>query len=157
MKRTPSLYVAWLVATVMLVLAVTGKSPYSFYTLLRWICCAAFAYSAFTAHERNRVAWVWIFGGLAMLFNPIVPLHFQRDTWQMIDWVTIAVIVVAGVAFWPPGVFSQQFHFKISSTKNNALYDEVAEELRAKTMVPGLWAKAFAEAGGQMDRARALY
>jgi hypothetical protein len=157
MKRTLGLYVAWLVATVMLVLAVTGRHPYGFYTLLRWICCAAFAYSAFAAHEKNRVPWVWIFGMLAMLFNPIVPLHFQRDTWQMIDWVTIGVIVVAGIAFWPSEVFSQQFRFKISSTKNNALYDEVAEELQAKTMVPGLWTRAFAEAGGQMDRARALY
>ena len=92
-----------------------------------------------------------------MLFNPIVPLHFQRDTWQMIDWVTIGVIVVAGIIFWPSEVFSHQFHFKISSTKNNALYDEVAEELQANTMVTGLWTKAFAEAGGQMDRARALY
>ena len=36
-------------------------------------------------------------------------------------------------------------------------YDEVAKELQAKAMVPGLWAKAFAEAGGQVDRARALY
>ena len=128
MKRTLSLYVAWLVATVILVFAVTGRHPYGFYTLLRWICCAAFAYSAFTAHEKNRVAWVWVFGVLAMLFNPIVPLHFQRDPWQMIDWVTICVIVVAGIVFWPSEMFNQQFHFKISSTKNNALYDQVAEE-----------------------------
>jgi uncharacterized protein DUF6804 len=154
MKRIAAgLYIAWLVAAVMLVLAVTGRHPYGFYTLLRWICCAAFAYSAFTAHDGNRVAWVWIFGVLAMLFNPIVPLDFQRDTWQMIDWVTIGLIVLAGIVFWPSEVFSQ-FHFKIRSTRNNALYDEVAEELRAQTMVPGLWTKAFAEAGGQMDRAR---
>jgi Family of unknown function (DUF6804) len=157
MKRALGLYVAWLVATVILVLAVTGRHPYGFYTLLRWICCAAFAFSAFVASEKNRVPWVWIFGVLAMLFNPIVPLPFKRDTWQMIDWVTIGVIVVASVAFWPPGMFSRQFHFKISSSKNNALYDAVASELQAKTMVPGLWAKAFAEAGGQIDRARALY
>ena len=137
MKRTLGLYIAWLVATVILVFAVTGRHPYGFYTLLRWICCAAFAYSAFTAQEKNRVAWVWVFGVLAVLFNPIVPLHFQRDTWQMIDWVTIGVIVVGGVAFWPPGVFSQQFHFKISSTKNNALYDEVASELQDKTYGTG--------------------
>lgn len=75
----------------------------------------------------------------------------------MIDWVTIGVIVVSGIVFWPSEVFKQQFRFKVSSTKNNALYDQVAEELQAKTMVPGLWTKAFAEAGGQMDRARALY
>ena len=40
---------------------------------------------------------------------------------------------------------------------DDAFYDEVASELQAKTMVPGVWARAFAETGGEMDRARALY
>jgi hypothetical protein len=39
----------------------------------------------------------------------------------------------------------------------NAFYDIVAQELQAQTMVPGLWTRAFSEAGGQLDRARALY
>jgi hypothetical protein len=79
MKRPLGLYVAWLVATVILVFAVTGRHPYGFYTLLRWICCAVFAYSAFAAHEKNRVPWVWIFGVLAVVFNPILPVHLQAD------------------------------------------------------------------------------
>src|SRR6266542_3522601 len=66
--------------------------------------------------------------------------------------LSLALLGVTGVIFI--AVFNQQFHFKISS---KALYDQVAEELQAKTMVPGLWTKAFAEARGQMDRARALY
>jgi hypothetical protein len=100
MKRNLAVYVAWLVAAVMLIFAVTGKHPYSFYTLLRWICCAAFAYSAFTAHEKSRVPWIWIFGVLALLFNPILPVHLRRDTWQIVDWATIGVIVVAAIVFW---------------------------------------------------------
>jgi Family of unknown function (DUF6804) len=64
MKRIPGLYFAWLVAAVMLVFAVTGRHPYVFYTLLRWICCAVFVYSAFTARETNRVPWAWVFGVL---------------------------------------------------------------------------------------------
>jgi hypothetical protein len=100
MRRTVVLYVAWVIATVMLVLAVTGRHPYDFYTLLRWICCAVFAYSAFTASEKNRVAWAWIFGALALLFNPIVPLHLQRGTWQIIDWASIAALVIAAIVFW---------------------------------------------------------
>jgi hypothetical protein len=39
--------------------------------LLRWICCPIFAYSAFAAHEKNRGLWVWVFGALAALYNPI--------------------------------------------------------------------------------------
>ena len=157
MKRPLALYVAWLLATVMLVVAVTGRYPYAFYTSLRWICCAVFVYSAFKAQEEDRIAWVWIFGVLAALFNPIVLVHLQRDTWQIIDWVTIGVIVVAGIIFWPSGIFNQQSYFTTQRIENDAFYDAVAKELQAQTMVPGLWTKAFAEAGGQMDRARALY
>jgi uncharacterized protein DUF6804 len=101
MKRTPALYVAWLVAAVVLVFAVTGKHPYSFYTLLRWICCVVFVYSAFTAHEKNRVAWTWIFGALAVLYNPIFHVHLDRSTWVTVNWLTVAAISVATAFFWP--------------------------------------------------------
>jgi hypothetical protein len=124
------LYIVWLIAGVMLVAAVTsppainlGLSPrtsgyrahnfrahryrrsyYSerndFYTLLRWVCCAAFAFSAFTAFQMRRVSWTWIFGILAVLFNPLVPVHLQRATWQAIDWGAIGVIVIAAIVFW---------------------------------------------------------
>jgi hypothetical protein len=47
MKRIVGLYIAWLIAAVMLIFAAVERHPYSFYTLLRWICCSIFAYSAF--------------------------------------------------------------------------------------------------------------
>jgi threonine/homoserine/homoserine lactone efflux protein len=40
------LYIARLVGAAMLVFAAAEKQPDSLYTLLRWICCAVFAYSA---------------------------------------------------------------------------------------------------------------
>jgi hypothetical protein len=123
------LYVAWLVAVSMLAAAVAGPpainfgySPrtysytghasrshgygrsYSerrdFYTLLRWVCCAAFAYSAFAAFQMKRVPWAWIFGILAVLFNPLVPVYLQRATWQILDSASIGVIVTAVIVFW---------------------------------------------------------
>ena len=36
-------------------------------------------------------------------------------------------------------------------------YDEVARELQNRKMNPGLWTKAFADADGDNDKARALY
>ena len=62
MKRTAGVYIAWLAAVIVLGFAVTGKHPYSFYILLRWICSGVFAYSGFAASEKNRVLWGWIFG-----------------------------------------------------------------------------------------------
>jgi hypothetical protein len=39
----------------------------------------------------------------------------------------------------------------------DALYEQVARELQAQQIVPGIWTRAFAETDGQLDRARALY
>jgi len=40
---------------------------------------------------------------------------------------------------------------------DDKFYNQVAEEIQAKKMLPGLWTRAFAEAGGNTERARALY
>lgn len=45
---------------------------------------------------------------------------------------------------------------RISMTDQN-LYDRVAQELQRKVLTPGLWTRAVAESGGDMDAARALY
>ena len=37
------------------------------------------------------------------------------------------------------------------------LYEIVAEEVASKTLKPGIWAKAFSEAGGEQSKAVALY
>jgi TonB family protein len=96
-----ALYVPWLIAAAMLVSAAVEKHPYSFYILLRWICCAIFAWSAFIAHEKQRPFWVWGFGALAALYNPIVLVHLNRGTWISVNWFTVGAITVAAIAFLP--------------------------------------------------------
>jgi hypothetical protein len=94
------LYAAWFVAAALLVSAAVERHPYSYYTLLRWICCPIFAYSALAAHEKNRVLWVWVFGVLAGLYNPIFRVHLDRSTWVGVNWATVAAIVIAAALFW---------------------------------------------------------
>jgi hypothetical protein len=89
----------WLIAAGMLVYAAVERHPYSFYVLLRWICCPIFAYSAFVAQEKNRLAWTWVFGVLAMLYNPIFRVHLDRSIWSGVNWFTVGAIIVA-VVFW---------------------------------------------------------
>jgi len=124
MKRVVGLYISWLITIAMLVLGVVqpmqlrgsyarrGRSRYynraahtafdtDFYTLLRWVTCIVFVYSAVTAFRSKRVAWTWIFGILAALFNPIAPVYLQRNTWHVIDCFAIGVMIIAAVAFWP--------------------------------------------------------
>jgi hypothetical protein len=40
---------------------------------------------------------------------------------------------------------------------DDAFYDEVAKELEANKLIPGVWTRAFAEADGNENRAKAIY
>jgi hypothetical protein len=44
--------------------------------------------------------WAWIFGVLALLYNPIFRVHLDRNTWIGVNWFTVGVIVVAAALFW---------------------------------------------------------
>jgi hypothetical protein len=100
MRTCIAIMSTWLIAAVILVIAAVQSHPYSFYVLLRWISCPIIAYSAFTAYERECVAWAWIFGMLTALYNPLFRVHLDCSTWIGVNWFTIGVIAVAAVAFW---------------------------------------------------------
>ena len=116
MKRIVGLYIAWLIAAALLAAAVTQRQPYNFYVLLHWVCCAVFAVSAFTANEQHRKIWFWIFVVLAVLFNPIVPVHLKRDTWQVLDSGAVAVMVIAAIFFWHNPVDDRTAHGATATT-----------------------------------------
>jgi hypothetical protein len=94
------LYVAWLIAAVMLVFAAAEKQPDSFYTLLRWVCCAVFAYAAVTSFQMKRMLFLGIFTVLGIVFNPIFPLALDRTQWIVADWFSIGTMVIAAFVFW---------------------------------------------------------
>ena len=93
------LYIAWLIAAVILVFAAAEKQSDSFYTLLRWVCCAVFVYSAVASFQIKRLLWLCIFGVLAVLFNPIFPLGLDRNSWIVVDGFSIGAMVIAAFVF----------------------------------------------------------
>lgn len=72
--------------------------PYSYYTLLRWVVCAVAAFAAYIAHSELKTGWVWVLGILAILFNPIIPVYLDRQTWAVID-ILGATILLASLVF----------------------------------------------------------
>src|SRR2546422_3510239 len=93
------LYIAWIIAAVMLVFAAAEKQSDSFYTLLRWICCAVFVYSAVASFQMKRLLWLCIFGVLAVLFNPIFPLGLDCNSWIVADWFFICAMGISAFIF----------------------------------------------------------
>ena len=73
-----------------------ADNPYGYYQFLRWVILVVGAYSAYLAYKLEGKSWPWIFGIIAVLFNPIIPFTFQRNTWQFID-VVVAIIFFTSI------------------------------------------------------------
>ena len=79
----------------MLLWALNPVNPYEYYILLRWVCCAVFAYLALHAWNLEKSGWVWIFGVTAAIYNPILSVHSTREMWSIVDLVTIGLAVAS--------------------------------------------------------------
>ncbi|MCK4252342.1 hypothetical protein KAX97_12910 [candidate division WOR-3 bacterium] len=100
--------IARIMASVLLIWALSKHSN-DYYTLLRFVVCGATAYGTFLAVRFKQISWVWIFGIVAVLFNPIFPIHLERSTWVIID-VSVALILIVSI-------------FLFSETKSKGIED----------------------------------
>ena len=83
-----------LVAAGLLIWAV-DRHPYDYYTVLRWVVCGSASYYLYIAYKLRKIPWVWIFGIMAVLFNPIIPVHLNKSTWAPIDVISGGIILVS--------------------------------------------------------------
>jgi hypothetical protein len=90
LSRRPLIVPAALAA--LMLVGTAGPRPRGYFTLLRWVVGAAAVAFAASGGSTGRVWAGWLFGVLAALFNPVVPVHLARTTWRPID-------AAAGVAF----------------------------------------------------------
>jgi len=77
----------------MLLWALVPSNPYGYYQLLRWACVVGLAYLA--VESRRTPGWVWVFGALAVLYNPVVPFALGRDLWEVANVPTVVVLATA--------------------------------------------------------------
>lgn len=82
-------WVPQLVVILALGWALYPENPYGYYTLLRILCCGVFGYLAYLALTQEKTAWAWLLGGIAVLYNPIIRVHLDRDLWSAINVLTI--------------------------------------------------------------------
>lgn len=85
-------FFAGLIVAGALILA-TQKMPYGYYQLLRFIVCIFSAIVALLRFRSNSWVLAWVYVAIAILFNPIAPIHFKCDTWSIID-VVVAILMV---------------------------------------------------------------
>ena len=83
----------------MLFWALNPDNPYGYYILLRWVLCGVFAYLTFHSLEREKEGLVWVLGITALIYNPIIPVHLNRELWSIINIVTVVIAILSIFAF----------------------------------------------------------
>lgn len=74
---------------------------YGYFTLLHFVVCIVTAYLAVQAYSQQKEEWIWTLGGIAVLFNPIIPVHLSRGLWRIIDTI-VAIVLIASLFFIKP-------------------------------------------------------
>ena len=90
LNKRPHLIPA-IIAALMLLLAL-APWPYGYYQLLRLVVCGVSVYTAFVTYQWGKLWATWVFGFIAILFNPLIPIHLSRKIWQ-------PIYVVSGILF----------------------------------------------------------
>jgi len=71
----------------LLLLIAAAPLPYGFYTFTKIVVCgfsSVLAYQNFTITD-NKSIWSWFFLFVAILFNPFITIHMEKEIWMVID------------------------------------------------------------------------
>ena len=86
-----------IIACVMLLVAIPSGLPYGYYRLLRWVICGFAIWFAFQASERHQQHWMWGFGVVAVIFNPLVPFYLGKELWSLVDLICAVLFPIGAV------------------------------------------------------------
>jgi|GEM_PF-6204319 len=117
---------------------------YDYFTLLRiYICCVSI-YGAWYAVHKKKLPMAFIFGNLAYLFNPLIPLTLEARTWKYVD-ALCGLFMLISIYFLHdepedeterdlPGAKSIAFdkHFRTSSRQ--ALRNSLAQDIEMQSV-----------------------
>jgi len=93
-KSLPSSPAAlYLIPAIMSVIGL-AHLPYGYYQLLRLVITGTAAYLAWRGFERGDWSIPAIFALVALLFNPLFPVHFEREQWAVVN-VGVAALYLA--------------------------------------------------------------
>jgi FtsH-binding integral membrane protein len=69
---------------------------YGFYQFVRFVALIGFGILAYKANEENKNTGMIIYGGLALLFQPIFKIALGREIWNIVD-VIVAIGLIASL------------------------------------------------------------
>lgn len=93
--------ILFLIPAAMLLLAMADM-PSGYYVFMRIVVCLACAVVAYGSYKRDDSlnGSAIVFGLMAILFNPIIPVYlYDREIWMPIDIIGAIIFVIKGFIF----------------------------------------------------------
>lgn len=88
-----------LCCSIALVLAVANL-PIGYYTFLRILVTIGAIAVVVTEFDKGVNVWVVVFGIVAILFNPLIPVYlYDKSVWMVIDLITAAIFGIKSFFF----------------------------------------------------------
>jgi len=70
--------------------------PYGFYQFVRFVALIGFGILAYNASEKENKTEMFIYGGLALLFQPFFKIALGREIWNVVD-VIVGIGLIASL------------------------------------------------------------
>lgn len=87
----------------LLLLLCLADMPYGFFTLVRFVVAATFAYMAYDYFKANKDGMGFTFAALALLFQPFYKFALGRAVWHFVD-----IVVAVGLGWLIYKTFKQK-------------------------------------------------
>ena len=69
--------------------------PYGYYMLSRTIVFICAIYYAYQSNENSKSGYIWLFGSIALLYNPLIPIHLgEKSLWLIVNIITALVFLL---------------------------------------------------------------
>lgn len=69
--------------------------PYVYYQFLRIFVFFSAGFVSYKFLEQKLMPWVLVFGAIALIFNPIVPIYLDKSSWVVIDFIFALLFFLA--------------------------------------------------------------
>lgn len=71
-----------------------ANMPYGYYQLVRFLALVGFVYLSYNSYQEGNSSLAFIYGALAVLFQPFVKIPLGRDIWNIVD-VVVGIGLIA--------------------------------------------------------------
>ena len=69
--------------------------PYGYYQFTRFTTMVGFSYLAYYSNENNNKTEVYIYIGLALLFQPFIKIALGRTIWNIVDLIIGVSLIIS--------------------------------------------------------------